>query len=97
VPFAGAQNHRDDDCLAARLALERSVQFDVVALVGCDEVGAHEQQHDVGSDERFIDGMGEMLAGRGPAIVPDIDEVLDARGSRGVHVELAPQLFVGVG
>jgi hypothetical protein len=40
LPEAGAQDDRDNLRLAALVALERSLQFDAITVLGIDEIGA---------------------------------------------------------
>jgi hypothetical protein len=45
-PIAWCENHRDDSCIAGVVPLQRTGHLQVIAIVGCDKVGADEEEDD---------------------------------------------------
>ncbi len=97
LPVYRAQNNRDDAGLASLMALQGSRHLFLVAVVGADEVGANEQQDDVGAVEVVVDFVGPLIARKDTAIVPGLDETLPLQQLQ-VGFELLAQdvVFVGV-
>ncbi|HKZ03457.1 MAG TPA: hypothetical protein VJ180_14545 [Pyrinomonadaceae bacterium] len=58
------------------MSLDRTRHFDVVAVVGRDEVRADKKQDDLCLLKIAIDFGGEFSSFHDPSIVPSIDEIL---------------------
>lgn len=95
MPVAGTQDDGDDARLAPFVTLHRAHHFDVVAVVGRDEVRADQQQNNVRAVELVVDLAVEILAGADAAIVPGCDRALAAEPGE-VLLEFVAQRFVRV-
>jgi hypothetical protein len=75
LPVDGSQDDRDDACVSLTVALQGGFHFALVAVVRVDEVGADEQEDQVGGREVFVDGVIEEGSRGDAPVVPRIDEV----------------------
>jgi hypothetical protein len=58
------------------VAFHGALHFDAEAVVRCDEVGADQEQDDVGALERLVDGLIDLLTGRDAMVGPEIQQAL---------------------
>ena len=97
-PVAGFEQNGDDAGLSLIVALESLLHFGVVAVVGGEEVGADQEQDDVGGVEVGGDRVCPVGSGGDVAIVPGGDDALfGQQGEVGGEVVAQGFVFVGVG
>src|SRR5215207_2768996 len=75
LPLGGADDDGDDPRLSLLVPFERAAQLFLVAVIRIDEVGADEQQNDVGAFEVGVDLLAPVLARFDGTVVPRLDEV----------------------
>ena len=95
MPVAGAQDDGNDAGLSPFVALHGADHLDVIAVVGCEEVRAHQEQHDVRGVELIVDLAVQFLTGANSAIMPSRDHVLAAEHGK-MFLKLVSQRLVGV-
>jgi hypothetical protein len=78
------------------MPLQGPFQLDVVAVIGSQEVGADQQQNDVGCIQIFIDGARPFRSRRDPAVMPGMDHPLALQGGE-VGAQIFTQLLIPVG
>ena len=74
-PATGPRDNRNDADLAGGLALQGDLHL-LVAVVGGDEVGAEQQQYDVGALQVLVDPAFPFLPGSQAAVVPGVQIAL---------------------
>ncbi len=77
LPVAGPCDDRNDAGLAGSLALQRDLHL-LAALVGTDEVGAEQEQYEIGTLQVFVDFAFPLLARRDAAVAPGVQIAGDA-------------------
>ena len=95
MPVARSKDDRDDAHLAAFMSLHRARHLQVIAIIGVQEVGAHQKKNDVGGIQVLVDPAMQLLPGRNPSVVPGRDHTL-AEQSGKVLLKFVPQGFVGM-
>ena len=95
MPVAGTQDDGDDARLATFMALHRAHHLDVVAVIGGEKVGAHQEQDDVRAVKVVVDLSVQVLARADSAVVPSRDNAVATEPGE-VLLELVAQRFVGV-
>jgi hypothetical protein len=69
-----ADDHRNDLRLLGVVAFQGTRHLDVDAIIGVQEVGAHQEQNDVGRFELSIDRASPRRAWKDLAVVPCLDQ-----------------------
>ncbi|MNT95457.1 hypothetical protein D3C72_2373390 [compost metagenome] len=77
------------------MALHRARHLDLVAIVGCEEVGADEKKDDLVAIHVLVDRVVDVLTCPDPAIVPSLNHTLALKHGE-LLFEPIPQLFIGV-
>jgi hypothetical protein len=75
--------------------LHRLRHLPFVAVIGREEVGAHQQQNDVVGLDMPVDFFRKILTGTDPSVVPDLDDPLPLE-QRKLLFDLVPQRLVGM-
>jgi len=70
------QQNGHDASLACLMSFNGSLDFEVVAGVVGEGVGADERQNDVGSVKLLVDDLGGFVAGKNLALAPTGDDAL---------------------
>ena len=70
MPIYWARQNGDDAGFACLMVFHCPVDFDVVAGVVGDQVGADQQQDNVGAVEAIVDHLSAFVAGKDLAVVP---------------------------
>ncbi len=70
------EDDRYDTRLARLVPLERPLHLDLVAIIGGEEVDAHQEQNDVGVFQLFVNLSTPLLAGQDLSVVPHLDHTL---------------------
>lgn len=76
LPVATAQDYRHHARLPCVVHADRLGQLHIVAVIRMEEVGADEQQDDVGIAERLVNGARPFARAGDLAVVPDLDQPL---------------------
>jgi len=97
-PVRGAQDDGDDARLLGIVTSDGLLHFDTVAEVGGHEVGADEQENEMGFVEAGENLFFPFGTGGNIAIVPVVDEALSAQvGEMGGEFVAQGSIFVRVG
>ena len=96
VPIAGAKDHWNDDGIPRCVTLHRTGHFALIAIVGCDEVGADQQKNDVGNLHVSVDRAVDVLTRADPPVVPCGNDPLALEHGQ-LLFQLVAQRLVGMG
>ena len=96
LPVYGTQQDGNDVGLAGLVPLDGTLDFEVVAGVVGDRVGADQQQNDIGGVELLVDGLGAIVTGENLVAAPATDDVMAFEQGEMVG-QLGLQIFVGGG
>jgi len=95
VPVARTEDDGDDDSFTCLVPLHRPRHLPLVAIIGREEVGAHQQQNDVVGLDVPVDFPREILTSADPSVVPDLDDPLPLE-QRKLLFDLIAQRLVGM-
>jgi hypothetical protein len=96
LPIDGTQDHGDHQRFSRRVALQRNLHLDIEAVIGGQEIGADQQQYDVGFLEVLVDCLLPQIPGADLAVVPGSDQTLSLEQLQ-MFCQFVPKMFVTVG
>lgn len=76
MPVTCSQNDGNDDGFASMVARHRTEHLPIVTVIGCEEIGTHEKQDNVGVYKISADARVYVLPGTDPSVVPSLDYAL---------------------